>query len=135
MDNEMTLKSKKITIISVALMGLWMSMAVLITACNEPDCFTADVITPIQSAAASAKGYKLVVIISGMHDKIVLVSLFPRNAGFDICGKPSAEAYDTIEVEDDKKLSKIVIHDKKIDLQYSSRKGITDFKTVPVEFK
>ena len=95
----------------------------------------ADVITPVHEAEAAAKGYKLVIITTGMQDKIVVISLFKMGTKFDDCGKPDSAAYDEVVIENGKKVSKINITNNQINLEYSSETGVSDFRTVPVEFK
>ena len=115
--------------------AFWVFATVLISGCAKSDCMVADTVTPVHQTEAAAKGYTLAIITTGLQDKVVAVSLFKSDVKFDDCGKPSSAAYDEVVVENGKKVSKIVIQDNRITLNYSSEIGQTDFQAIPVEFK
>ena len=130
-NKPMSLKNPKLLLLTV----LWLFATLLTSGCAKSDCMVADTVTPVHESEAATKGYTLAITTTGMQDKVVAVSLFKSDVKFDDCGKPSSAAYDEVVVENGKKVSKIVIQDNRVTLNYSSETGHFDFQTVPVEFK
>ncbi len=67
----------------------WLSLVLPIG--GELDCLTKDQIINLSSNSVQAKDYRLVVKISGSHDKVVLISLYPKNVTFDGCGRTNQQ--------------------------------------------
>lgn len=134
-EKEFDMNDKNTILLPIPLTALWLFATILTTSCTDSDCMVADVVTPVNEAEVNAKGCKLAIITTGMQDKVVVVSLFKKDVQFDDCGKPKSPVYDEVVVENGKKVTKITIENNKINLEYSSESGETDFQSIPVEFK
>jgi len=96
------------------------------------DCLTKDQIIDIKSNSTQSKDYRLVAEISGSHEKVVLISLYPNNVTFDGCGRANQKSIKEEIADEKKQIDKIVIGDKKINLTYVASNKPVNFENITV---
>ena len=99
---------------------------------ESPECLTADQVIDLDINPSQFKDFRLVAEISGSHDKVVLISLYPKNVTFDGCGTANQPRISEEIADDNRQIKKIVIRDKQIELTYIDTKKPVDYSNLKV---